>query len=263
MILGYTTIKDVIDEAGLDGDLLDIHQVTRTKIQAAESIVNGTIGNIYSLPLGYRWRNYVEFTGRGTGSATLTITINSVSYTVSVTDEMLPSKAADLFRQAIIDAGTTTLLADPVSDFPGNERVYFVSQSLVSATALTQVDVTNTPGAAGGITATEAAMKEKGYPGMIESMTRMIAAALLLRESYGKNSQGSDNDGQAKFEQAMEFLDKINSGEIKIMDDIAGTEIGKSSSVLPRYTVDDTSTEGLESGETGFTPRNFIYDEQF
>ena len=260
MILGYTRPEDVINEAGLSLDNIDVQRAVRTHIMSAEAIVNGAIGNIYNLPLGFRMRNSIEFSGAGTGTATLTVTINGTDYTVAVVDEMTAAEAADLLRDAFEDS--TTFVADQITDADSDHTVIFSSVSLVKATGTTQVTVTNTPGAAAGITATVATRLEYQYPGMIEMLTRLVAAALMLRESFGKNSQGSDNDGEAKFDKAMELIGMINNGTLKVMDDLAGVEISKDSNVLPQFNPTKANTD-LDSGETGHTPRNFKYDEQF
>jgi len=260
-MIGYTNEENVLLEAGLhNNENVNIDSV-KMQIDGAEGIVNGTIGNIYSMPLPFRMQNYIEFENDATFAGTITITINGVAYTIDVTSGQTAEEIADTFREALKVVGT--LKVDTSYDLPGSAKVHFVSVSMVYATAVTQVDITAIAmGTVTGTTATEATIKTKRFPLLVELIARKLAAAMLLDTSFGKSAAGSDNDGEKKMEAAYKLLDKIQGKEIKVMDDLTGTEITRSASILPQYNPTEANT-ALENTDEGQTPQNFKYRNEF
>jgi hypothetical protein len=260
-MIGYTTEEKVLYEAGLhDNDKVDI-EVVKMQIDGAEGIINGTIGEIYAMPLPFHIQNSVEFKGNATAAGTVTITINGIAHTVVVTNGQTAEEIADTFREAL--KTSTTLQVDTTYDRPGSATVYFLSVSMIYATAVTQVDVTATAmGTVTGTTVTEATYKVKRFPFIVELITRQLAAAMLLSTSFGKSAAGSDNDGAAKMENAYKLLDKISNKEIKVIDDFMGGEIARSGSILPQYNPTAANTD-LDNTDAAATPQYFKYRNFF
>lgn len=256
-MIGYTTIEDVIQEAGFKNNSNVDAANVKLQIEGAEGVVNGSLGDKYSMPFPFRYRNSVIFKGDvASDIVDIVITINSVAYTVTPVVGMTLSKIADLFR---IELETPTdLTVDIGTDLEGNHKVFFTGHSLVAATSLLEVDVTSLgTNPVSGITMVEGG-PEKRYPYILDLITRKLAAAMLLGRSYGKNSKGSDNEGGAKWNEAMGLLKKILNGEIKINDDLGGTgEITRNTSkILPKVQVTKANT-ALDEGDEDATPRRF------
>lgn len=66
-------------------------------------------------------------------------------------------------------------------------------------------------------------------PGIIEQISRLMSAGYLMMEQYGTEAEGTSFDGQAKIDQAMALLKKIELGETLLVG-TDGVELATSSS---------------------------------
>lgn len=55
-------------------------------------------------------------------------------------------------------------------------------------------------------------------PGLIERISRYLAAGSLMLEEYGTEAEGTSKDGKAKIDAAMKDLNSIASGLITLVD---------------------------------------------
>lgn len=65
-------------------------------------------------------------------------------------------------------------------------------------------------------------------PGIIEQISRLMSAGYLMMEQYGTEAEGTSFDGQAKIDQAMALLKKIELGETLLVG-TDGVELATSS----------------------------------
>jgi len=59
---------------------------------------------------------------------------------------------------------------------------------------------------------------EPPYPASVARLVKQLASAYLLQDEYGSSVQGSDRDGYAKENSVMKKLEKIQEGEMKLID---------------------------------------------
>lgn len=59
---------------------------------------------------------------------------------------------------------------------------------------------------------------EAPIPPMINNITKILAAGYVLRKEYGTTTTGTNKDGQTKIDWAIEQLEKIQSGDIQLVD---------------------------------------------
>ena len=81
-------------------------------------------------------------------------------------------------------------------------------------------------------------------PSILASATRILAASYLLLKSYGAGFEGTNEDGRAKREIAMDMLKSIKRGEVQVLD-IKEESVGKTSGVggWPDDKTKDASSE--------------------
>jgi hypothetical protein len=63
-------------------------------------------------------------------------------------------------------------------------------------------------------------------PNAIKNATKLLAAGYLLLQQYGAEAEGTSRDGQAKVDQANNFLDKISTGDLLLFG-AAGAELAR------------------------------------
>ncbi len=89
-----------------------------------------------------------------------------------------------------------------------------------------------------------------GAPLVIQELTTQIADALILKEEYGPEVNDSDKDGQAKFDSALEILEKIKDGEMKLYNDTTSSELTKTRLFKPRFLGNDTTDQLTTTAST-------------
>lgn len=250
----YSSIEETLLTAGLENNSDITDALVNSKLLFAKGIIDGVIGDIYQLPLGLFYKNKITFTGTGTSTATMTVTIGGNDFALSVISGLSATQVADLLRNAIIDDTDDSIELDEIQD---GAIVRIISHSTGSATPVT---ITSTdPQTVGGITATGGTV-EPVAQGVIRQISMEIAAALLLKIAYGDEAEGSDKDGQARFEQALDMLTKIKEGDIKLYDN-DGTELTTATTARMGFYPNDTSSDG--SGDEDDTSQRFKVNEEF
>lgn len=138
----YTTIKHVRSMSGFDDTTHITDERIVRQIKIATSMINSAIGYNYTLPLPYHFSCAIEFQGLATGSGTMAIVINGVTYNVAVVASDNTTTIADKFRIAVADSAH--FVADEIGS---GATVTIVSKtdSASVATAYAEVNVTAAP----------------------------------------------------------------------------------------------------------------------
>ena len=237
----FTLISKVREISGFENELKVRDSVVMGKVQNAQSIVESAAGKKYAMPLPYHRSRNIEFKGVGTGSATMTITINGSNYTIAVTTGMTASEAADLFRESALDNG------DFITNTEGNDEIVLivsVTDSDTLATANAEVNVTASA-TAGGMEATVSTRVDR-YPRVIDQVTADIAAGLLLIDNYGVEAQDTPKDGNMRLKNAYDMLARLQGDltpSLNIFDEVTGVELVASSIDIPVFLPNATTDE--------------------
>lgn len=255
----YTTVTKVREAAGFVGNANITDAQISGQIDIASNMIDSKISDVYALPLTKFYRNTITFSGTGDGSGNMTITVNSVNYIVAITDTLTPSAAADLFRLAVMGETNATFQVDAVG-----------SGVAVSMTTCNQdedsadVKITSTdPQTVQGIVATGGTVVQVAPP-MIENLATQIAAALLLIQDYGVESQDTDKEGFKRMafwvgdEEAPGMLTMIQEKKMKVFD-CSGTELASSSTQQIKF----FPTEASRDDATDPTANKFTMNQQF
>lgn len=238
----YTTIPQVRELSGLDDTANVPPSVVSGKIQIAGSMLDSSVAERYQLPLSFHKQNSITFTGAGTGSDTMTITINAVNYDIAITTGLTPEQAADLFRLAA--ETSVDFITDNVS---GSPTVIIISKAanddLPMANA--QVTIGSAGGTVQGITGTGATITPR-YTPIVEQIVAEIAASLLLMDNYGIEAEDTPKDGEARMDRINDLLQKLqgvhDSGQIiRLFDEVTNDELVSSSISLPSFFPDNAS----------------------
>ena len=238
----YTTVSKVRELSGLDDTTNISDAVVRGKIQTATSMVDGALTRKYSLPLDYHRQNTLTFSGAGTGSANMTITINAVNYVIAITNGLTAAQAADLFYAAAL---TNAHFAMEVED--DVVTLISITDSTTVATANAEVNITSAGGTVQGITGT-AGTREDRYPRLLDQMVAEIAASLLLMDNYGVEAQDTPKDGDKRMERINKLLLQIQGKDdslpdFKIIDEVTKAELTSTDGNAPRFYPNDTSDD--------------------
>jgi len=190
------------------------------KIQMAESIILGRVGRKYTMPLGKYYENTLTFSGTGSTTGSMTITINGTAYVLAITSGLTAIGAADLFR--IAAANSSDFI---VNGLYSDEQVTINNQTADSYAEVTISSATQT---VAGITVTNGNRQEVGIPDL-RAVCAECASAFFLMNVV--NDQGR-SEGQLIMEKTVEpFLQKIDTGYIKLYD-FEGNELATSSDNL-------------------------------
>lgn len=255
----FTTVTKVREIAGFVGNSNVSDAQIASYIDFATNLVQGEIGDVYTLPLLKNFENTIIFSGTGSGSANMTITINGISYVIAITSGLTASAAADLFRTAVLNEANATFKSDGL----GNGTTVTIT-SCNSDEDPANVTITSTdPQTVQGITATGGTVTEVAPPA-IEGITAQIAAAHLMIQEYGPESQNTDKDGYKKL--AVFYGDAENPGmltmirlkKLKVFD-CDGNELTTSST----QQLDSFPTEASRTDETDPTANVFTMNEKF
>jgi phage gp36-like protein len=90
-------------------------------------------------------------------------------------------------------------------------------------------------------------------PAMIGGLSEELAAALLLIDEYGTESDGTERTGETRYTRVMSVLTKIQNREIKVVSDTTGTELARASTLSPRSLPNDITN--AERGINNTAPK--------
>lgn len=240
-----TSVARVREVSGFDNTTNITDAMILGKIIIAQSKVISAVGRRYALPLKYRRMNTLVFSGTGSGSGTLAITINGVVYNVAVTLGLTAASAAELFRVAaqnsihfvnVASAVTTTIVSQSTSD------------DLTTADA--EVNITSAPTAAGISVAI--GIRSDRYPPILEQLVADIASALLLMDNYGAEAQDTPKDGDKKMSIAETLLKQIQGTDkdgltIDVVDEFTNAELLVAEPDAPLFAPNDTTNVDEEN----------------
>lgn len=249
----YTSISKVREYSGfLDSTLVTDAFIDR-QIARAEAYINGFLGGVYTLPLPYFWQNSITFSGTGSGTSTMTIIINGVSYAIAITSGMTAAQAADAFRRAVANSGSSaTFNCDSVSD----AAVTITADNQLKAAA--DVTLTSTdPQTVAGITATSGTLVQVSTP-YVDYLATEITTCFILMVEYGAEAQDSDKDGAKRLAIAELELEKIRDKKSKLFD-LEGAEFPVRSSSRLTFYPNAASTEDVDNP----TPFQFGMNDQY
>jgi len=100
-------------------------------------------------------------------------------------------------------------------------------------------------------------------PGLIEQLSTAIAGALILIDEYGKEAQGTDKDGFARLETAMDTLEQIRTKKLKVISDTTGTELAVANTLSPKFRPTNLSSDENESDPDVATHPKFKINKIF
>lgn len=216
--MNYTSETKVREHSGFVGNTNISATRINQYIARATNMVNSRLARVYQLPLPYFWQNTIVFSGAGSGSANMTITVNGQSFVVAITSGLTASAAADKFRRAVLDNADATFQADEI----GNGATVTIT---ARAQENTDDDVTPTstdPQTVSGITATGGTTIPVQHP-FIEYLVTEAATAYLLISEYGAESQDSDKDGFKRLGLVKTDLEDLQN-KIELLQDFDGVD---------------------------------------
>ena len=138
----FTSVTRVREVSGFDDSTNITDAVIRGKISIASGMVASSVGQRYDLPVPYHFSNTLTFGGAGTGTGTMAVVVNGVTYNLSITNGLTASQAADLFRRAAEDS------VDFITDDEGmgaEVRIIGIADSSDTDAAYADVNITTAP----------------------------------------------------------------------------------------------------------------------
>ena len=212
----YTTVAIVREAAGLTGNTNISDAMVSRVLRRAENTFNGVVVKRYVLPLPKYYTNSITFSGTGSGTSAMTITINGESFVITMSVGLTASAAADLFRSAALSA--TSFVVDEM----GSGTVVTINSKASGDSTDVAISTTD-PQIVSGITATGGTVAEASIPA-IEAIVTDLAAARLMIMAYGEEAQGSDKDGFKLYAMVTKELKEIQDGTTGLYD-FAGVEL--------------------------------------
>ena len=255
----YTTVAKVREAAGFVGNSNVPDSQIQSYIDNATAMVDSGISNVYQLPLPKFFENTITFTGTGSGSGTMTITIQSINYAIAIVNGLTASAAADLFRTAVLAQTSATFQTDGLGNGATVTLNNCNQNELPGDVTITSTD----PQTVQGVTSTGGSVLEIGAS-LVESITRQIAAALLLIQEYGPESQDTDKDGYKKLAvfvgdpESTGFLVQISNKTMKVFD-CSGTELPASSTKQVSFFPTEASRTDEEDPTANKITMNQLY----
>jgi len=237
--MAQTTESKVRELSGFDNTTNITPATVTGKITLAEGIVNSAVGRRYALPIPFHRENTITFDGPATGSGTMSIVVNSTNYAITITSGMTAARVAELFRLAAVDSD------DFIVHINGAVATLISkTDSTDISTADAEVDVTSVP-ATEGVTGTIGTRADR-YPPLITELAAEIAAALLLMDNYGIESEDTPKDGEKRMTNAMDMLAKIQGSDeaealISLFDEVTGLELDSGIQDTPSFHPTNTS----------------------
>lgn len=218
--MNYTTVTKVRQSGGFVGNNNVTDAFISSQITRATALVNSYISDAYALPIGKFYTQTIVFSGTGSGSSTMTITIDGEDYTVAVVSSQTAAQAADLFRTSAEDNSSF------VTDGLGSGATVTMYSKVAGDS--TDVTITSTdPQTVTGITATGGTVTNIAPP-MLEALATEISVAYLLITEYGPEAQDTDKDGFKRLAQWVDVLKMIAKKQEKLFD-FTDTELSRSS----------------------------------
>lgn len=215
----YASVTDVRKSSGFNNNTNITDAFVAGRITDAMGQIDSKISDAYQLPLPDFYEQTIAFSGTGTGSANLTITIDGNDYVIAVTNNMTAAEAADAFRTAAL--ANTSYITDGLGD---GATVTFYSRDDDDSAGVT---VTSTdPQTVQGITATGGTVTTIAPP-LIRLLATEIAAARMLIIEYGEEAQDTDKDGFKRLALWEEDLELIATKKKKLFN-YAGEELARS-----------------------------------
>ena len=200
----YTTIENVRTMSWLNDSTNITDANIKNKILRSTSMINSAIWCRYTLPIDYRYKNYLTFEWDSTEDISIDIVINWVTYSISVSNWDSASQIADLFRVAAADS--TDFQVDALG-FGAQVLIISKTDSDDKTTAYAEVNITSV-WAITGITNTIWTRTVK-YPTTLEEISDEIATALLFIDVYWIEAQDSGKDWPTRMDRVNETLQKL------------------------------------------------------
>ena len=243
--MSYTTVTKVREASGFVGNTNITDAFISQQIMRADNKVNSKIGDVYALPLPKYFTQTITFSGTGSASANMTITVDSKNYVIAVSLNLTASQAADLFRTAANVTTNTNFVTDGLG---GGAAVTIYNKDQTGD--YLDVTVTSTdPQTVSGITATCGTVTEIAVP-LIEYISTEISTALLLTVEYGAETQDSDKNGFKRLALCDSILNSIADKKEKIYD-FNSVELPASTTKQIVFSPNDT-TEDDDDEPTAF-----------
>lgn len=87
-------------------------------------------------------------------------------------------------------------------------------------------------------------------PGLILSLSAELAAALVLSDEYGSETDRTEKDAKIRIDRVMKFLDEIQSRKLKVISDTDGTQLALAERTQPDFLANDTTQTAQDSSST-------------
>lgn len=87
-------------------------------------------------------------------------------------------------------------------------------------------------------------------PSLILNFSAELAAAFVLSDEYGVETDGTDKDSEARIERVMGFLDQIQKRKLKVISDTTSLELPLASRTQPNSIASDTTEVAQDSTST-------------
>jgi len=241
----FTTVIKVRQASGFVGNTNITDAFISNLIKRAENTIDSYIGDAYTLPLAKYYVQTITFSGTGSATDTMTVTIDGTNYIIAITLNLTASAAADRFRTAAI--ASTSFATDALGS---GATVNLYS---LEADDSTQLLITSTdPQTESGITATGGTITETALP-FLEAIATDIAVARLFIIQYGAESENTDKDGYKLLALATETLKDIREKKEKIYD-FAGVELEQSTArSLVFYPTESSRTDADDPTDNWIT----------
>lgn len=202
----FTSVDQVRQQSGLKNPTKIPDTTIVNKIQAADSLVAGALAQRYIMPLPSHRQSSIVFSGTGSGSGTLNIVVNGVTYPIAITNLMTSGQVANLFASVTSEDFVTYL------DSLGS-KVTLVSKkdSLDPILADAQVTIVP-PSPTAGITSVVGLRLDR-FPPIVSLISAEIAAILLLNDNWGIEAENTAEDVTRRMKMVDNLLSKLKAQE--------------------------------------------------
>lgn len=238
----YTTINYVRRVSGLQDDTNIIDTTVQAKIDAAAGMFDSAICNRYTLPMAFHRQNKITFSGTGSDSGTMTVTINGSNYTIAITSGLTAAQCADLFRESVYNNGDfiATLCSEKDEEGEVVEIVSVTDSGTSITTANAEVNITSAGGTVQGITGT-AGLRSDRFAPFVSQLVAEIAASLLLSDEYGVEGQDSNKDDDKRMKRTQTTLLQLQGDPpegfpvLKLLDEVTKVELSQTTGDNPSF----------------------------
>lgn len=253
----YTSIEKVRLLSGFNNTTRIPNTVIIGKIRTAEGAVNGAIAKRYVLPIPYHRQVTITFAGTGSGTATMSVVVNGVTYSISISTGTTAEQCAQQMRDMV----SSDFYTDQIDD-TAKATLISKSDSGNLTTANAQVNVA-TIVTAGGITATISAKSDRHCP-LVDEVTAEYAAGLLLYQNYGVEAQNTPNDGSLRLDKAGEAIARIagisDDGKVDVLlDEFTNVEFTTLETFSPTGLPNDTTNADATNSTMPYVTANMRF----